>query len=134
MPIACALPLHTWGVSTHADPATPRPLTPRERAVLDALLREDFPGAPELRAQVASTTVSGTCGCGCPTVYLSVGATTAAPAIAARVPVGAEVSDTDGDSVLLFADNGHLSSLEYAWVERPPREFPEADRLMPQAR
>ena len=31
-----------------------RPLLPRERALLDLLLAEDFPGAPELRLQAAS--------------------------------------------------------------------------------
>jgi hypothetical protein len=102
--------------------------------VLTALLNEDFPGAPELRAQAASAVVSGKCGCGCPTVYLSVDATAKAAPIAVRVPVGAEVSDTVGDYVLLFADNGRLSSLEYAWIEQPPGQFPVADRLVPRAR
>ena len=116
------------------EPFTWRPLTRRESEVLDALLREDFPGAQELRAQIASTIVSGGCGCGCPTVYLSVGDTAEAAPTTTRVPVGADVSDTIGDYVLLFTDNGRLSSLEYAWIEQPPREFPGADRLVPHAR
>jgi hypothetical protein len=46
----------------------PRPLTRRERAVLEALLAEDLPGAEPLRRQSAAVTVVGGCGCGCPSI------------------------------------------------------------------
>ena len=46
----------------------PRPLTPRERAVLDALLAAGGPGVAPLRRQAAQVSVVGGCGCGCPSV------------------------------------------------------------------
>lgn len=45
-----------------------RPLTSRERAVLDALLAVEFDGVDELRKQAKSARVVGTCGCGCPSI------------------------------------------------------------------
>jgi hypothetical protein len=45
-----------------------RPLTQRERAVLDALLAVDFEGVETLRRQAGEVVVVGTCGCGCPSV------------------------------------------------------------------
>ncbi|WP_130343866.1 hypothetical protein [Herbihabitans rhizosphaerae] len=45
-----------------------RPLTQRERAVLEALLAVDFPGVEELRRQVADVVVVDMCGCGCPSI------------------------------------------------------------------
>ena len=109
-----------------------RALTERERAVLTALVAAA--DIPALLVQLPNVRVTGACGCGCPTVYLSVGAMAEAAPTTTRVPVGADVSDTIGDYVLLFTDNGRLSSLEYAWIEQPPREFPGADRLVPHAR
>lgn len=46
----------------------PRPLTSRERAVLDLLLAADFPAAEALRAQAKTVEVVDTCGCGCPSI------------------------------------------------------------------
>src|SRR5688572_13393530 len=45
-----------------------RPLTQRERAVLDALLTVDFPDVATLRHQATEVAVVGTCGCGCPSI------------------------------------------------------------------
>jgi hypothetical protein len=46
----------------------PRPLTTREREVLEALLSVDFPGVDGLRRQARELQVVGMCGCGCPSV------------------------------------------------------------------
>src|SRR5690349_4779712 len=46
----------------------PRPLTTRERAVLEALLSVDFPGVENLRRQANEVLVVGKCNCGCPSV------------------------------------------------------------------
>ena len=46
------------------------------------------------------------------------------------VPVRAEVATGEGDSVLLFADAGRLSSLEYAWIGEPPVAFPAPEDLV----
>lgn len=45
-----------------------RPLTQRERAVLEALLAVDFEGVETLRGQAAQAVVVGTCSCGCPSI------------------------------------------------------------------
>ena len=45
-----------------------RPLTDREREVLNALLAVNFPGAPAMRAQATLVRVVGGCGCGCPSI------------------------------------------------------------------
>jgi hypothetical protein len=45
-----------------------RPLTQRERAMLEALLAVDFQGVEALRRQRAEIVVVGTCGCGCPSI------------------------------------------------------------------
>ncbi|MBO3741674.1 hypothetical protein [Actinoplanes flavus] len=50
-----------------------RPLTERERAVLDALLATDFDGAAALRRQAAGVQVTGGCGCGCPSIDFRAG-------------------------------------------------------------
>lgn len=45
-----------------------RPLTQRERTVLEALLALDFQGVEVLRRQAAEVIVVGMCGCGCPSI------------------------------------------------------------------
>ena len=100
----------------------PRPLSDRERSVLDALLAADFPGVEALRDQAASLRVVGRCDCGCPTIYFST-----APS---RHQLVAEGASDDGQDVLLFAGNQGLDSLESSWTTAsPPAEFPSADGL-----
>lgn len=48
-----------------------RPLTERERAVLEALLAVDVDGVDELRRQVDALRVVDTCDCGCPTIHFT---------------------------------------------------------------
>lgn len=105
-----------------------RPLTPAERAVLDFLLAGDFPGAAELRAQLPTVRVSGGCRCGCPTIDLVVD--DAAPAAALNGRVAAEADAPDG-GIILFADEGRLSELEY-WStgDETPAEFPPPERIV----
>jgi hypothetical protein len=107
-----------------------RALSDREREVLDALLSADFPGSAQLRVQADRVRVSGRCDCPCPTIYLSVDEAVANAVTHDRVPVRAEVATGAGDSVLLFADSGRLSSLEYAWIDEPPMEFPSPGELI----
>lgn len=107
-----------------------RSLSEREREVLNALLSVDFPGSAQLRLQADRVRVSGRCDCPCPTIYLSVDEVIASAVTHDRVPVRAEVATGAGDSVLLFADGGRLSSLEYAWIDEPPMEFPSPGELV----
>jgi hypothetical protein len=114
-------------VSSHS---LDRALSDREREVLNAMLSVDFPGAEQLRLQADRVRVSGRCDCPCPTVYLSVDEAVASAVTHDRVPARAEVATGSGDSVLLFADSGRLSSLEYAWIDEAPMEFPPPGDLV----
>jgi hypothetical protein len=49
----------------------PRPLTPRERELLDFLVAGPV-NSPELRAQAETAEVSGVCSCGCPSIQFAV--------------------------------------------------------------
>lgn len=96
----------------------PRPLSDRERDILDSLLSGDFPGAVELRQQAASVTAEreGMI------IDLVVAAGTPRATVVSRTPVQAVVEGDGYDGgLLLFVDDGQLSALEYWWVteERP---------------
>ncbi|WP_103337067.1 hypothetical protein [Amycolatopsis sp. CA-126428] len=107
--------------------ASPRPLTPNERATLNTLLAADFPGAAELRAQAATARVTGRCGCGCPTIDLAVdGATPRSPK---KESVAVEADVPDG-GLIVFVGEGRLSCLEY-WTtaDETPAEFPPPGQI-----
>ena len=102
--------------------SVPRPLTDRERDILDLLLAVDFPGAAELRQQAASVSAEreGTI------IDLIVSAKSLPATVISRTPVQADV-DGDGydGGLLLFVDDGRLSALEYWWVtEEQPDLMP----------
>ncbi|NUS44617.1 MAG: hypothetical protein HOQ24_13130 [Mycobacteriaceae bacterium] len=104
-----------------------RPLTEVERNVLSAMLDRPFPGAPQLRAQLATARVVGQCHCGCPTVDLAVDVTLPTAVVDSRIPVEAAVPD---GGLILFVEEGRLSSLEYYHLaEDPPPYFPAPDQL-----
>lgn len=106
----------------------PRPLSDRERSVLDALLAADFPGVDALRAQARTVQVEGLCDCGCPTIHFR-----SSPARHRLVAEG--VSDLGLDEVLLFAGEHGLDSMEASWTtEEPPAEFPAAGTFRARAR
>ena len=104
-----------------------RPLTPNERTTLDALLAADFPGAGELRLQAATARVTDRCACGCPTIELTVDEAAPPAVLAGRVAVEADVPD---GGLIVFADEGRLSGLEY-WTtaDETPTEFPSPDKF-----
>ena len=114
-----------------AAPQAPRPLTPTERGLLDALLSHDFPGAGELRTQIARTTATSGCTCGCGTVDLQVADEATAASVGGVAPVEGTVLDTDGapvGGVLLFAEAGRLSRLEvYSYGD--PIPLPAAEQV-----
>jgi hypothetical protein len=111
----------------------PRPLTTKERAVLDFLLSLDFPGARELRDQAEKAVVIGRCGCGCPTVDLTVDERAESAELADRNPVEATAANNEGLQLLLFTRHGRLESLELVWYEDgpPPAEFPALETFAP---
>lgn len=114
----------------------PRSLSGAERLVLDTLLAPDFPGAAELRAQLARVQVIGTCDCGCPTVDLAVPPDVDPSPVKTRarlVPVEGRVKPVAGEppgDIILFVDDGRLSCLEYVSYDDPsPVEWPPLDRV-----
>jgi hypothetical protein len=115
----------------------PRPLNAEERAVLDLLLAPEFPGAAQLRCQVAHMRVVGRCSCGCATVDLEVAPGMCEPAPDRGSPIvsEAEVIDDTGEprgGVIVFLTAGYLSMLEvYAHSTEPIRTWPPLDRLRP---
>lgn len=100
-------------------------MTPAEREVLDFLLDGGFHGAAALRAQAKTARVTGRCGCGCPTIDLEVDVSL--PVAHLDEPVEA---DAPGGGLIVFADGGRLSCLEY-WTtgDDVPAEFPPLDRI-----
>ena len=114
----------------------PRPLSANERAALDHLLSADFPGVEELRLQAKPVRVVGRCGCGCPTIELSVDeAQPSLDEVTPRVVATAETTDADrtGCTHLMLwvndTDDGRrlLSGVELSWLEGPPKEFPAVE-------
>jgi hypothetical protein len=100
----------------------PRPLSARERHILDLLLSVDFPGANALREQASTVTSEGEG----MIVQLIVGEGLPLASVASRTPVQAVVDGEGYDGgLLLFVDEGQLSALEYWWVtEEKPDEWP----------
>ena len=124
------------GQILNSRPELPRPLLLEERATLLALLNyADFKGRDALVEQVDSARVKWYCGCGCATVNLSV--EPAAPSARKTwrpIPNEAIVVDLNGENiggVIVFADDGYLSSLEIFWYDEPISPFPPLDRLKP---
>jgi hypothetical protein len=105
---------------------TPRTLTTTESAIIGFLLPPQLPDAEELRSQLDQAMVVGKCDCGCPTIDISI-PTTATPSIAyvgrAPLPYEGVVNDYPGAGIILFAEGGYLSSLEYYFSDD---EVPEA--------
>jgi hypothetical protein len=89
-----------------------RPITVKERALIDWLLRHGTPGSEQFLEQLGSLVVVRKCSCGCPTVDF---ANEVKP-----VPCEAEhiladfLATADGEDVgiILFQREGRLSSLE----------------------
>lgn len=106
-----------------------RPLTRREREVLDALLSVEFDGVEELRAQATSATVVGGCGCGCPSIDF-----TKERGTGLRIRVNAAIQGTH-DGLFLFMLAGKLGGVEYVGVspEGDPQELPDPSALVIEA-
>ena len=99
-----------------------RPLTPTERALLDALLDHEFDGAAELRAQALRATASTGCECGCVTIDLHVPDDVPVSATAGPAQVEGTVVDAAGEpigGVLLFVEHGRLAGLEVHSHDEP---------------
>jgi hypothetical protein len=106
-----------------------RPLTQRERAVLEALLAIDFQGVEPLRQQAAAVVVVGTCGCGCPSIDFQVGR-----GLGMTMRVNASVSGSHEGLFLYTIEESQrgevLGGIEWVGVGEPdPDELPSPDLL-----
>ena len=101
--------------------------------MLDLVLSPDFAGAEELREQAKSVFVVGGCDCGCPSVDLRARRGACATGLDSRlVPSELEVvpaGDEPPGQVILFADDGRLSYLEYVFVGETPATWPDPSRV-----
>ncbi|WP_433131253.1 hypothetical protein ACQPWW_09850 [Micromonospora sp. CA-240977] len=106
-----------------------RPLTRRERAVLEALLAVDVEGVGNLRRQSAEALVVGTCGCGCPSIDFQQGR-----GLGMAVRVNASVRGSQ-DGLFLYVieepERGEvLGGIEWVGVgEADPDELPSPELL-----
>ena len=111
-------------VNRTATPALRRP-TPREAAIIDALLAEEFEGVVELRVQTEGLLVRQVFDDG--TLDLVVSSDAPAAQVLHRVPVEGRCDDEDGVPVLvlLHVIDGRLNELEVVKADgealhRPP--------------
>lgn len=109
---------------------TPRPMSPVERAVVELILANEFPGAAELRAQVDFVQVVAKWGVDSASVDLLVSEEAPrSPGVTGVIPVDATVVDKTGSlfgEILLWATDGCLSAIEYAWYgDEPPSALPD---------
>jgi hypothetical protein len=105
-----------------------RPLTQRERAVLEALLAIDFPNAKTLRRQAAEVTVIGGCACGCPSIDFARGSG------GMTIRVNAGLRGSYGGLFLYTVERSQrgevLGGIEWVGVEETdPDEFPSPHLL-----
>jgi hypothetical protein len=100
-----------------------RPLTTTERALLDALLDDEFDGVAELRVQAPHASASTGCECGCVTIDLHVPDDLPISSAAGTASIEGTVVDGDGTPLggaLLFIEDGRLAGLEVHSLEEPP--------------
>lgn len=115
--------------ATIAPVENPRPLTDRERSILNTLLSADFDGVDDLRRQALDVVVVGMCGCGCPSVDFVQGR-----GLGMTLRVNGSIRGTN-DGLFLYTiedpDRGErLGGIEYVGVgEKDPVEFPSPDLI-----
>ena len=99
-----------------------------ERALLDCLLAAESVPA-EVRAQAEHVRVTGSCECGCGTIYLGVDRAkgTAGPNPELWL-VEADILGSPPEQVVLFVKQGLIEALEVLWYENP-RPLPRADEI-----
>lgn len=114
--------------------ATPRPLTAREREVLEFLVSIGGPAEAPLRTQVSAARVTGECECGCGAFDLEVDHERAQRAVA-RFPITTSNDPEDPEETLwliLWDEDGWISYVEIAWISAEnPRGLPSPEGFAP---
>jgi hypothetical protein len=113
-----------------------RALTEAERAALDFVLSVNDPRVVPLREQAATASVVWECTCGCATVNFEVDRAAGRPAIGLCSPViqtSRRVPNATDEffELLLFLEDGWLSSLELVWYQTVVTKFPKPDEFEP---
>ena len=113
---------------------TPRPMSPGEKDVVELILANEFPGAAELRAQVGFMQVVAQWGVDSASIDLLVlEGTPRSSGVDGVIPVNATVADESGSllgEILLWATDGYLSAVEYAWYgDEPPSSLPDTSMI-----
>jgi hypothetical protein len=114
----------------------PRPLSNREIATLDFMLAVDDPRLDPLKKQARNLLVTWECTCGCATVNFAVDRSRAAVAVDLCSPVTetqlrAPFDADEFSELILFLEDGWLSSLEIVWYVKPIPEFPPVGKFEP---
>ncbi|MEV6803072.1 hypothetical protein [Streptomyces sp. NPDC051132] len=112
------------------DRPTTRPLSSVEQRILVTLLSAEFPGAQELRNQLAQTRVTRPWGSESPSVDLDVPPGVPEAAIEdGIIPATGTVTDDSGElfgELLVWVSEGRLSALEFSWYgDTAPTELPD---------
>jgi hypothetical protein len=112
----------------------PRQLSDAEREMLDLMLSPAAPGVEALRVQARSATVSGQCGCGCPSIRLQPrGLAPRATLPFSPLPWTGETDAPPGESslrVVLFVADGWIRYLELLYQSSAaPTQWPGTDRI-----
>jgi hypothetical protein len=123
-------------MSSIAGQVPARPLTEAERAALDFVLSVNDPRVMPLREQAGAARVVWECTCGCATINFEVDRPAGRPAIGLcsaaiqtyrRLPY--EINEFC--ELLLFLEDGWLSSLELVWYQTVIATFPRPDEFEP---
>lgn len=102
-----------------------RPLTERERAVLDALLAVEIDSVEHLREEAGHAVVVSGCRCGCPSIDFY-----SEPGVGMHIRVNARVDGTI-DGLFLYTVGGHIGGIEWVGAsEQNPDEFPDPSVLI----
>ena len=109
-----------------------RPLKPEELAILEWLVDNGLPADSPYRAQVQDLLVSGVCGCGCPTIELTLPGAQDDPADALNILVDATGEAAAGVHVdlILFSRAARLAELEmYSPAGQDLKDLPDLETL-----
>ena len=108
----------------------PRPLTPEEHELIEAMLGALRSGVSRFIGQLEVAEVSGGCGCGCPSINF--GSDWHDPGTAPTPVILADAESPEGVpvGVILWARGGRLSGLEvHPWDGADVIRLPHAETL-----